>query len=482
MMCSRYSVFCFILQIAASLGNHYLHLHAPSKSHLCNAPFKRHDEAFNNSTCAKSSTLWDVPAATWCSPVDWSMISWPNCTRRGTAATPTWRQTDIKASSPTLPFSGSGSSMMCSRYSVFCFILQIAASLGNHYLHLHAPSKSHLCNAPFMRHDEAFNNSTCAKSSTLWDVPAATWCSPVDWSMISWPNCTRRGTAATPTWRQTDIKSSSPTLPFSGSGSGMMCSRYSVFCFILQIAASLGNHYLHLHAPSKSHLCNAPFIRHDEAFNNSTCAKSSTLWDVPAATWCSPVDWSMISWPNCTRRGTAATPTWRQTDIKASSPTLPFSGSGSGMMCSRYSVFCFILQIAASLGNHYLHLHAPSKSHRCNAPFIRHDEAFNNSTCAKSSTLWDVPAATWCSPVDWSMISWPNCTRRGTAATPTWRQTDIKASSPTLPFSGSGSGMMCSRYSVFCFILQIAASLGNHYLHLHAPSKSHLCNAPFHTA
>ncbi|KAL3181502.1 hypothetical protein MRX96_008556 [Rhipicephalus microplus] len=124
--------------------------------------------------------------------------------------------------------------------------------------------------------------------------------------MISWPNCTRRGTAATPTWRQTDIKASSPTLPFSGSGSGMMCSRYSVFCFILQIAASLGNHYLHLHAPSKSHLCNAPFIRHDEAFNNSTCAKSSTLWDVPAATWCSPVDWSMISWPNCTRRGTAA--------------------------------------------------------------------------------------------------------------------------------------------------------------------------------
>ncbi|KAL3223330.1 hypothetical protein MRX96_049827 [Rhipicephalus microplus] len=233
--------------------------------------------------------------------------------------------------------------MMCSRYSVFCFILQIAASLGNHYLHLHAPSKSHLCNAPFKRHDEAFNNSTCAKSPTLWDVPAATWCSPVGWSMISWPNCTRRGTAATPTWRQTDIKTSSPTLPFSGSGSGMMCSRYSVFCFILQIAASLGNHYLHLHAPSKSHLCNAPFKRHDEAFNNSTCAKSSTLWDVPAATWCSPVGWSMISWPNCTRRGTAATPTWRQTDIKASSPTLPFSGSGSGMMCSRYSVFCFIL-------------------------------------------------------------------------------------------------------------------------------------------
>ncbi|KAL3176798.1 hypothetical protein MRX96_039636 [Rhipicephalus microplus] len=196
MMCSRYSVFCFILQIAASLGNHYLHLHAPSKSHLCNAPFKRHDKAFNNSTCAKSSTLWDVPAATWCSPVGWSMISWPNCTRRGTAATPTWRQTDIKASSPTLPYSGSGSGMMCSRYSVFCFILQIAASLGNHYLHLHAPPKSHLCNAPFKRHDEAFNNSTCAKSSTLWDVPAATWCSPVGWSMISWPNCTRRGTAA----------------------------------------------------------------------------------------------------------------------------------------------------------------------------------------------------------------------------------------------------------------------------------------------
>ncbi|KAL3217383.1 hypothetical protein MRX96_032474 [Rhipicephalus microplus] len=83
MMCSRYSVFCFILQIAASLGNHYLYLHAPSKSHLCNAPFKRHDEAFNNSTCAKSSTLWDVPAATWCSPVGWSMISWPNCTRSG---------------------------------------------------------------------------------------------------------------------------------------------------------------------------------------------------------------------------------------------------------------------------------------------------------------------------------------------------------------------------------------------------------------
>ncbi|KAL3248019.1 hypothetical protein MRX96_056723 [Rhipicephalus microplus] len=162
--------------------------------------------------------------------------------------------------------------------------------------------------------------------------------------MISWPNCTRSGTAATPTWRQTDIKASSPTLPFSGSGSGMMCSRYSVFCFILQIAASLGNHYLYLHAPSKSHLCNAPFKRHDEAFNNSTCAKSSTLWDVPAATWCSPVGWSMISWPNCTRSGTAATPTWRQTDIKASSPTLPFSGSGSGMMCSRYSVFCFILQ------------------------------------------------------------------------------------------------------------------------------------------
>ncbi|KAH8030589.1 hypothetical protein HPB51_010410 [Rhipicephalus microplus] len=143
---------------------------------------------------------------------------------------------------------------------------------------------------------------------------------------------------------KTDIKASSPTLPFSGSGSGMMCSRYSVFCFILQSAASLGNHYLHLHAPSKSHLCNAPFKRHDEAFNNSTCAKSSTLWDVPAATWCSPVGWSMISWLNCTRRGTAATPTWRQTDIKASSPTLPFSGFGSRMMCSRYSVFCFILQ------------------------------------------------------------------------------------------------------------------------------------------
>ncbi|KAL3235881.1 hypothetical protein MRX96_022312 [Rhipicephalus microplus] len=159
----------------------------------------------------------------------------------------------------------------------------------------------------------------------------------------------------------------------------MMCSRYSVFCFILQIAASLGNHYLHLHAPSKSHLCNAPFKRHDEAFNNSTWAKSSTLWDVPAATWCSPVGWSMISWPNCTRRGTGATPTWRQTDIKASSPTLPFSGSGSGMMCSRYSVFCFILQhvrqIIDSLGR--------ARCHVVLARRLVHDQL------AKLHTAWD---------------------------------------------------------------------------------------------
>ncbi|KAH9371379.1 hypothetical protein HPB48_023041 [Haemaphysalis longicornis] len=35
-------------------------------------------------------------------------------------------------------------------------------------------------------------------------VPAAAWCSPVFWSLISWQNCTWRRSAATLTWRQTD--------------------------------------------------------------------------------------------------------------------------------------------------------------------------------------------------------------------------------------------------------------------------------------